>query len=79
MVAGLPNATGACSRWLVLGGSSSGALPDTRTTGYDWGFGNQGNNTYMQLKLDLSKSNGIYGKSSTVTPLSRKCRFFIKY
>ena len=34
----------------------------------------------MQLSaIDPSRSNNIYGKSNTVTPLSRSTRFFIKY
>lgn len=39
-----------------------------------------GNNTSSSsLQLDLSRSNSLYGKSNTVTPLSKKALFMIKY
>ena len=31
------------------------------------------------VSLVLSRSNAMYGKSTTVTPLSRKCLWCIKY
>ena len=31
------------------------------------------------IGFNAAKSNGIYGKSKTVTPLSKKCLFLIKY
>lgn len=38
-----------------------------------------GGNGAGGIQLDASKSNSIYGKSNTVTPLSRKCLFLIKF
>ena len=35
--------------------------------------------TVGYVTLVLSRSNAIYGKSTTVTPLSRKCLWCIKY
>ena len=37
-----------------------------------------GNTTYG-IGFNASRSNSIYGKSNTVTPLSRKCKFLIKF
>ena len=35
--------------------------------------------TIGYVSLVLSRSNAMYGKSTTVTPLSRKCLWCIKY
>lgn len=39
----------------------------------------EGNSGKCDPYFRLSQSNAIYGKSSTVTPLSLKVRYFIKY
>lgn len=59
-------------------GYFSGALYSTASSGLDYGVGRP---TYKWSNevLDLSRSNSIYGKSNTVTPLSRKCLLLIKY
>ena len=31
------------------------------------------------INFSAKNSNSIYGASTTITPLSRKCKFFIKY
>ena len=35
--------------------------------------------TYRGVSMALSNSNSIFGKSNTITPLSMKCKYFIKY
>lgn len=35
--------------------------------------------TYRGVSMSLSNSNSIFGKSNTITPLSMKCKYFIKY
>ena len=75
MVAGLPNILGS-------GGNTdknnfSGAIygDSSKSNGFDGFLNSKGAHIYF----DASKSNDLYGKSSTVTPLSRKCKYFIKY
>ena len=34
---------------------------------------------YAAWDIDLSRANSVFGKSNTVTPLSRSCKFFIRY
>ena len=34
---------------------------------------------YAGWDVDLSRASTIFGKSNTVTPLSRSCKFFIRY
>lgn len=34
---------------------------------------------YCGWDINLSRANNIFGKSSTVTPLSNSCKFFIRY
>ena len=34
---------------------------------------------YWYPYFNASKGNTLYGKSSNITPLSRKCKYFIKY
>ena len=60
--------------------NSKGGVFYATTSGYSQCVPYGGNNTYSSiLQLDLSRSSSIYGKSSTVTPLSRKTTFIIKY
>lgn len=37
------------------------------------------NDVGTYLYFDASRSNSIYGRSNTVTPLSKSCKFFIRY
>lgn len=82
--AGLPNITGFtqyhCGR--SSSGSatwSSGALTlETNNSAID-GF-NKSTKAYAAgVRLDASKYNTIYGSSGTVTPLSMKTAFYIKF
>lgn len=41
--------------------------------------GDNGYNKQHGFSFDASRSNPIYGSSSTVTPLSESCRFYIRY
>lgn len=41
--------------------------------------GRDGNYRGLPLIFDASDSNPIYGKSLTVTPLSQKVNFFLKF
>ena len=80
MVAGCPNITGgwddqnAGNRAIPKWGAFSGS------TGESWGTAWGSNaGTVSVVRFDASKSSSIYGKSSTVTPLSLSTKFFIKY
>ena len=84
--AGLPNIVGnfqlANTSWTpYLDGTSSGALSNpggnTRTTLY--GTGNQGATSHNSLHFDASKSNSIYGASTTVQPPALTMLPIIKY
>lgn len=74
IAAGLPNITGVGSyddnngTWsgACVKGSAGGYIGDGSATGY-------------LLKIDASKSNAIYGKSSTVQPPSQIVHLVIKY
>lgn len=39
----------------------------------------QGGTTCRNANFDASLSSPIYGSSSTVTPLSESCKFYIRY
>lgn len=74
--AGLPNITGSFGRFYTDAGVFSGAFYSDGSTGTGHGGANQANsNVYM----NASRCSGVYGASSTVTPKSRKCKYFIKY
>ena len=81
-VAGLPNITG----WFALRNTADYGS-DTRafytTTAQDashiaCALGAQAT-SYTRVNLNLARSNAIYGKSSTVAPLSLSCKFAIRY
>lgn len=77
---GLPNITGWYERVQLRDNSvwgSSGAL----YTAIDYwsSYGDSGSYRSVRLGFDASRSNGIYGSSSTVQPLSLKLHFCIKY
>lgn len=43
------------------------------------GIGTPNTAMYCGWDIDLSRINSIFGNSNTVTPLSKSCKFFIKY
>lgn len=74
--AGLPNITGSSQWWGAVAQSASGAFTTsgtaityTRDYTYDGGV----------LGFDASKSNAIYGASTTVQPPALTMRYYIKY
>ena len=82
--AGLPNITGTFT--------DNGTYDGNRTNGYTTsgaftasgsrgraGSGGISNSANCKVTLTASRSSSIYGKSKTVTPLSRKCLFLVKY
>lgn len=75
VIAGLPNITGSTSGARNGGENVTGAF---YTTGSVSTYG--GGRYHMGIvAFDASRSSTIYGKSNTVTPLSKKCLFLIKY
>ena len=83
VVAGICNITGSINPY-EPGWSHPIAMKDANGAFYTLGSGTvmtrkeSGSTTYG-IGFNASRSNGIFGKSSTVTPLSRKCRFLICY
>ena len=63
----MPNITGAITPYLY-GWSNAPIAVRGQTGNASYGIG-----------FNAANSNGIYGKSNTVTPLSKKCLFLIKY
>ena len=45
----------------------------------NWNKGHNYASASNAVNFDASNSNSIYGASKTVTPLSRKCLFLIKF
>ena len=77
--AGICNATGGLG---TLFHGLYGTSGMCYTTGWNHSYAGiaQGNGSgYSDYYVDLSRSNNIFGKSNTVTPLSRSTKFFIKY
>lgn len=75
--AGMCNATGTFEA-NRFGTTNSGVFTITNS----WGNGKHqsGGGCYGSVfSLDLSRANSIYGKSDTVTPLSLRCMFCIRY
>lgn len=86
MVAGIPNILGNYYKKGPAGGLYGGdeTTADGAFSSVYYASGHiarSSDNNYGQyyVNFDASKSNALYGKSSTVTPLSRKCKYFIKY
>lgn len=77
--AGIPNITGATGVRVPYGDSATyGAFyyHYDYTSCYGYVGGATGaTNPY----LEASRCSEVYGNSSTVTPLSRSCKFFIRY
>lgn len=75
--AGLPNITGRFQGdWNLEENKPSGAfyLPDSDTI-----IGNLGGGQDTMIAFDASRSNSIYGASTTVQPPALTMRFYIKY
>lgn len=60
---------------------ASGALVGGVQVTSDWYGGTVGSNAghFIYWNFKSSYCSSIYGRSSTVTPLSRKCRYLIRY
>ena len=80
--AGLPNIDGQVNAVLYLGvgtAVSTGALSDTAVSDHTNLSGAFAGNHDGNLKLDASKSNPIYGNSTTVQPKSMTVKYYICY
>lgn len=79
MSAGICDITGAFS----LAGIENYGTPSFSGCFYHAGLGPNtgkgGGQRNIIVGMQASRSNALYGKSRTVTPLSRKCLFLIKY
>ena len=78
--AGLPNIAGAFTTGYLSSGSASGmvSFSGESKTNVAGGGGWNGINT-AKVNLNASKSNAIYGKSTTVQPPAIKVRVYAKY
>ena len=89
---GIPNITGRVtpSGWTTTYNNQSNLAIDgcfsklQNTAGkymYTPGVSAHGTSTsgFYTPYFNASNGNGLYGKSSNITPLSRKCKYFIKY
>ena len=81
--AGLPNITGqtnCCDGFYLYNITSTGALFATNRFNDNYSDSRYGpfNNVYHAIAIDASKSNSIYGNSTTVQPPSVTVRYFIK-
>ena len=77
--AGLPNITGDFSNTITDGVNiSNGALWQKKTNNYIYG-GSEPYGTWTKILFDASRSSSIYGKSTTVTPLTYTVRAYICY
>lgn len=77
MAAGLPNITGSVSNGKSESNVVAGAFY-SKTGAFNASAAQANNNGHI-FYLDASRSSSIYGKSTTVSPLSRKCKYLIKY
>ena len=76
--AGLPNITGTTGYILKYNNTPTGAFTiNTGTTGAN-GDGASGVNKFSTTSFDASKSNAIYGKSTTVQPPAVLMKYIIK-
>ena len=72
--AGLPNITGTTSDFMT--NTTEGAFSDVVTTGTRGNVGTGSFNYAQKINFDASKSNAIYGKTTTVQPQSI-CRLWV--
>ena len=84
--AGLPNATGtwtqhegSATKWGIIQWAGGAFFGDGPRSKYfiPTDFGDY--SAFYSCHLDLSKSNAIYGSSTTVTPPSVKCTYLIRH
>ena len=75
VAAGMPNITGSFYAATRINDTTGAFTRSSRPEGFN-GLNNH-SGTYNTF--DASRSSSIYGKSKTVTPLSRKCLFLVKY
>ena len=81
--AGLPNITGYAADiifnkiYVIYGGIFKSVI--NNGTFWDSNKGDSYVGDRRHVELDASKANALYGKSTTVTPLSLKCKFYIKF
>lgn len=73
----MPNIEGGFSSFYGESPHGYGAFYAGGTGVHKGGLGSNWSNP--GLTFNASRSNSIYGKSNTVTPLSRKCLFLVKY
>ena len=75
-MAGIPNIQGKAWSWNSMTDMSVcfGGVPYIPSDTY-----NEGHSGTSSMLFNASRSNSIYGSSSTVTPLSLSCRMLIKY
>lgn len=62
----------------LYGYGNTGAVSRGRYTGYNNASGVGGTQEWIKT-VDTSLLNSVYGKSDTVTPLSRRTTFLIRY
>jgi hypothetical protein len=79
--AGAPNISGT---WKTCGldnamGSTSGAFIAATWGGNGYNAHGAKGGSVDYINFSATSSNSIYGASTTITPLSRECKFFIKY
>ena len=74
-MAGLPNIT--AQAFTNFWSGASGALYLNKEIDH-WGGGADGGVRY-EFYFNASRCSSIYGSSSTVTPLSESCKFYIRY
>lgn len=83
VVAGLPNITGYAADiifnkvYVIYGGIFKSV--NNNGTFWDSNKGDSYVGDRRHVELDASNANALYGKSTTVTPLSLKCKFYIKF
>lgn len=77
--AGICNATGSLGTLFHGANKPSGACYTNNWNTAFAGVAQGSGSGYSEYSLNLSRSNSIFGKSSTVTPLSKTTRFFIKF
>lgn len=78
MEAGLPNITGSLGLHRTYESFNTGCCEQTSEAQGDSG-GAQINVAITKVNIKVSKSNPIYGNSSTVTPNSLITNFYISY
>lgn len=79
LTAGLPNITGTLSKFRGGTDTKTGAFSVSTTVADAYTGGGQWNGYMVSPSFNASKSNAIYGKSTTVRPPSLQTLIIIKY